>query len=204
MHLLHFANEAAARSRLGERFDAALPTALVTADAVYDEDGEIITPRQTLPGFWLLCAEPGLPNIVATLGPAGIISTEADEIIGARLDPIYAGMPDGPLAMAPESELLDPVPEVISDRQFAQQLAILGTITEAEAIAWAARGDLPEALEQAIATLPIEGGVRFSARMLLSSATTYERSHPMTATLGAILGYDAGALDDLWRAAAAL
>lgn len=96
------------------------------------------------------------------------------------------------------------VPEVISDRQFAQQLAILGTITEAEAIAWAARGDLPETLEQAIATLPTEDGVQFSARMLLSSATTYERSHPMTATLGGVLGYDAAELDDLWRAAAQL
>lgn len=95
-------------------------------------------------------------------------------------------------------------PNVIRDRQFAQQLAILGTITEAEAIAWASRGDLPEALEQAIATLPEAGGVQFAARMLLSSATTYERSHPMTATLGAILGYGAADLDDLWRAAAAL
>lgn len=95
-------------------------------------------------------------------------------------------------------------PEVISDRQFAQQLAILGTITEAEAIAWAARGDLPEALEQAIATLPTEGGVQFTARMLLSSATAYHRSHPMTATLGGILGYDAADLDNLWRAAFAL
>lgn len=96
------------------------------------------------------------------------------------------------------------VPEVISDRQFAQQLTILGTITEAEAIGWAAKGDLPEALEQAIGTLPTAGGVQFAARMLLSSATTYERSHPMTATLGGILGYDSDDLDDLWRAAAAL
>lgn len=96
------------------------------------------------------------------------------------------------------------VPTTISDRQFAQQLAILGAITPDQAIAWAARGDLPEALETAIATLPEEGGVKFSARMLLSSATTYERSHPMTATLGAMLGYDAADLDDLWRAASLL
>lgn len=92
----------------------------------------------------------------------------------------------------------------ISDRQFAQQLAILETITQAEAIAWAARGDLPDALEAAIATLPEEGGVQFAARMLLSSATTYERTRPMTATLGGILGYEPSDLDDLWRAAAAL
>lgn len=124
-------------------------------------------------------------------------------------------MVDGELVPLAGAELADylerleappqiPVSEVISDRQFAQQLAILGTITEAEAIAWAARGDLPEALETAIATLPAEGGVQFAARMLLTSATTYERSHPMTDTLGAILGYDAAELDELWRAAFAL
>lgn len=94
------------------------------------------------------------------------------------------------------------VPSSISDRQFAQQLAILGTISQDEAIAWAARGDLPATLETAMAQLPAEQ--QFAARMLLSSATTYERTHPLTAMLGAILGYDAAELDDLWLSAAAL
>lgn len=94
------------------------------------------------------------------------------------------------------------VPEIISDRQFAQQLAVLGTITEAEAIVWAARGDLPDAMEAAMSALPSEQ--QFGARMLLSSATTYERSHPLAPMLGAILSYDAAELDDLWRAAAIL
>lgn len=95
-----------------------------------------------------------------------------------------------------------PVPAAISDRQFAQQLAVLGTITEAEAIAWAARGDLPAALEAAVEALP--AGERFAARMLLSSATSYERAHPLVPMLGAIMGYDSAEIDDLWRAAAAL
>lgn len=95
-----------------------------------------------------------------------------------------------------------PVPETISDRQFAQQLAVLGTITWEEGIAWAARGALPPAMEAAVAALPDEQ--RNPARMLLSSATTYERSHPLAPMLGAILGYDAAELDDLWRAAAVL
>ncbi|ODT17924.1 MAG: hypothetical protein ABS35_24780 [Kaistia sp. SCN 65-12] len=95
-----------------------------------------------------------------------------------------------------------PAPPPISDRQFAQQLAILGTITEAEALAWAARGELPDAMEVAIAALPEEQ--RFGARMLLSSATTYERSHPLVPMLGAILSYNEADLDDLWRAAAQL
>lgn len=95
-----------------------------------------------------------------------------------------------------------PVPASISDRQFAQQLAILGTINQDEAIAWAARGDLPDAMQAAVNALP--EGQRFGATMLLSSATTYERSHPLVPMLGAILEYDSGELDDLWRSAAAL
>ncbi|CAN7337740.1 hypothetical protein LJR090_002566 [Bosea sp. LjRoot90] len=95
-----------------------------------------------------------------------------------------------------------PVPASISDRQFAQQLAVLGTISEAEALAWAARGDLPAALEVAISALP--EGARFNARMLLAAATAYERSHPLVSELGAVMGYDAEDLDQLWRAAALL
>ncbi len=94
------------------------------------------------------------------------------------------------------------VPTSISDRQFAQQLAILGTFTEAEALAWAARGDLPEAMETAVAALP--EGDRFAARMLLSSATSYERAHPLVPVLGGLLGYDTDAIDDIWRAAVLL
>lgn len=96
----------------------------------------------------------------------------------------------------------EPVPNEISDRQFAQQLAILGTITQAEAIAWAARGELPTSLEAAISTLPSDQ--RFAAEMLLSSATVYERSHPLVPMLAAVLGYDGAQIDDLWRAAALL
>lgn len=110
---------------------------------------------------------------------------------------------DGEFAPAPDPGAGDsPPPASISDRQFAQQLAVLGTISEAEALAWAARGELPDALEAAIAALPEPD--RFAARMLMSSATFYERSHPLVATLSARLGYDAAALDAIWRAAVIL
>lgn len=95
-----------------------------------------------------------------------------------------------------------PVPAEISDRQFAQQLAIMKVITEDEAIGWAARGDLPAALEGAIAALPEQA--QFSARMLLSSATIYRRDHPLTGALGALLGRDSAQLDQIWRDAASL
>lgn len=71
-----------------------------------------------------------------------------------------------------------------------------------EALAWAARGEPPIAMETAIAELP--EGDRFAARMLLSLATSYERTHALVPVLGDRLGYDAAALDDLWRAAAKL
>ncbi|MFF8799536.1 MULTISPECIES: hypothetical protein [unclassified Methylobacterium] len=95
-------------------------------------------------------------------------------------------------------------PEGISDRQFAQALALDGTITEAEAPAWAARGELPDALEDALGDIPEADGQRFGARMMLAAATSYERSLPPTEQLGALLGCDAAALDALWTRAAAL
>ncbi|CAO4134746.1 hypothetical protein [Methylorubrum extorquens] len=95
-------------------------------------------------------------------------------------------------------------PPVISDRQFAQALALAGTITEAEALAWAARGELPQAMEDALDQIPEAENQRFGARMMLAAATTYERNHPLTEQLGALLGYDAAALDALWTRAAAL
>lgn len=102
-----------------------------------------------------------------------------------------------PLADLPPYE---PVPEEISDRQFAQELAIRGIITENEALAWAGAGTLPAAMMAAINKLPADQ--RFAAKMSLASATTYRRSHPLANMLGALLGYDAAEVDDLWRAAA--
>lgn len=104
-----------------------------------------------------------------------------------------------------------PVPSAISDRQFAQALALAGTITEAEALAWAARGELPDAMEDALSHIPEAEGRRFGARMMLAGATTFERSHPLTEQLGGLLTnpatgqpYDSAALDALWSRAAAL
>ncbi len=213
-HLLRFGDEAAAIAALsdlhgedGWRGDV-LPVSLVTADAIFGEPAEdgippIIAERQVRPGFFLLASAPGLAGEVASIERAtGALVAGDSDVIGARLDPAWAGA--APVIVAPviEPQPEEPVPASISDRQFAQQLAVLGTITEAEAIAWAARGDLPDAMEAAIASLPRDA--QFSARMLLSSATLYERAHPLAYVLAGLLGYDHEALDDLWRAAAVL
>jgi hypothetical protein len=124
----------------------------------------------------------------------------------------WPSVPDGwTIEEADATPLWRPSAESISDRQFAQALALSGTITEAEALAWAARGELPAAMEAALAKIPEAGGHRFGARMMLAGATTFERSHPLTAQLGGLLTnpavgspYDAAALDALWTRASAL
>ncbi|MCP1550724.1 MULTISPECIES: hypothetical protein [Methylorubrum] len=121
-------------------------------------------------------------------------------------------LPDGwAIEPADDAPLWTAPANAISDRQFAQALALAGTISEVEALAWAARGDLPEAMEAALAKIPEAGGHRFGARMMLAGATTFERDHPLTDQLGGLLTnpatgqpYDPAALDALWSRAAAL
>lgn len=95
-----------------------------------------------------------------------------------------------------------PVQNVISDRQFFEALAISQLITESEALAAVTVGQMPAAFEAFIAALP--SGEQFGARMLLQGATTFERSHPLTAAFGAMNGMNANQVDDLWRLAASL
>lgn len=108
-----------------------------------------------------------------------------------------------------EEELIarrPPPPNAISDRQFAQQIAIEGLITQNEAIAWVASGTIPTTLQAVVDQLPDTGpdGLRFTAQMLLSGATIFERNHPMTGQLIAALGMTSSQVDDIWREAALL
>lgn len=102
----------------------------------------------------------------------------------------------------PPAPLPPAVPELISDRQFFQALALAGAITREEAIAAVKTGSIPAALQAVLDTLPEDQ--RFGAEMLISGATIFERSHPMVPLLGAALGKSAADLDALWTAAAAL
>ena len=101
----------------------------------------------------------------------------------------------------PDSE--PPVPAVISDRQFFQQLAAEGTITPAEALAAVRTGELPAALVAILDGIPDEDE-RFSAEMLLSGATQIERAHPLTDAIGAATGRSHDDIDEFFRAAALL
>jgi len=94
------------------------------------------------------------------------------------------------------------VPGIISDRQFYQQLAIQGVITQAEAIAAVGPGTLPAALASLIAQLP--AGVQFDAKMKASGATQFSRSSPLVATIAQLFGWDGPTTDTFWIAASQL
>lgn len=95
-----------------------------------------------------------------------------------------------------------PVPSSISDRQFFQQLAVMKLITEQEAEDAVAAGTIPTSLAALVELLPEQA--RHGARMLLKGATVFERRHEMTDTIAWMYGFDAAAVDQLFRDASAL
>ena len=95
-----------------------------------------------------------------------------------------------------------PVPASISDRQFFQGLALQTIITQDEALAAVKTGDLPPLIAAYVAELP--DAEKFSAEMLLSGATVFERAHPFTARFGLAMGWTDVQLDDFWRFCGAL
>ena len=87
-------------------------------------------------------------------------------------------------------------------RQFFQQLAIVGVISEAEAEAAVASGKVPAAMLALVDKLP--QAERFGARMMLKGATVFERYSALIATLAALYRWDAAQTDSLFRKAAKL
>lgn len=182
-------------------------------------------PSPLEPGVWLYPAHTTTePPPAAGAGTAAVRRDGAWSLLPDRrgetwfhgASPVVVAVLGDPAAFDPPlareaAPRPDAVPQIISDRQFAQALALAGTITEAEALAWAARGELPDAMEAALDHIPEADGQRFAARMMLAAATSYERRLPLTEQLGALLTnpatgkpYDAAALDALWTRAAAL
>jgi len=93
-------------------------------------------------------------------------------------------------------------PNEISDRQFFQQLAVMGLITEEEAEAAVSAGTLPSTMNAFIDELPVEE--RFPARMKLKGATRFFRSDPLVETFGEMEGMTSDQIDNLWRSASLL
>lgn len=96
-----------------------------------------------------------------------------------------------------------PVPSSISDRQFFQQLAVQGIITQAEALAAVRVGAIPAALQSIVDTI-VDPAHKFAAQMLLSGAVEFRRDHPLTGAIGASYGWGDAQIDALFVAAAVL
>lgn len=94
-----------------------------------------------------------------------------------------------------------PVPAQISDRQFFQQLAVQGIITQDQALASNA-AVIPQPLLDIISGMPVDQ--QFAAKMLVGGATLFERNHPMTIAIGTAYGWTSGQVDDFFRAASLL
>lgn len=101
------------------------------------------------------------------------------------------------------SPVVVPVPRAISDRQFFHVLAKLGAITQDEALAAVKTGEIPSAINTIVESINNDDD-KFDAKMLLSGAVEFRRSHPIVEQFGAALGYSADAIDELFRAAAQL
>lgn len=141
------------------------------------------------------------------LAPGDDLTNEYPSVVATANDlwsaPVVAAWQAQVQAAHAEMEAKQPpCPAQISDRQFFQQLAIMGVISTADALAAVKVGTIPADLQTFVDTLP--EGQRFAAEMLLSGATTFDRQHPMTLALGAGMGWTAEQLDALWQAAAAI
>lgn len=95
------------------------------------------------------------------------------------------------------------VPQIISDRQFFQQAAISGIITEDEALAAVSIGAIPTVLQTIVDGIP-DPSQQFAAKMLLSGATTFDRSHPLTEVVRVSLEWTIEQIDQFFINAAQL
>jgi len=95
---------------------------------------------------------------------------------------------------------LTPIPTV-SRRQFFQQAAIAGIISESEALAAVTTGALPASITAFISTLPADQ--QFGATMLFS-VSEFVRSSPMANAFGQTLGMTPEQIDAFFTAASQL
>lgn len=95
-----------------------------------------------------------------------------------------------------------PVPQVISDRQFFQQLAVVGICTQQEALDAVKTGTVPSAMAAIVAQMPSDQ--QFGANMIISGATQFVRNHPMTVAIGTAYGWTSDQIDQFFIAASSL
>lgn len=124
---------------------------------------------------------------------AGVIAIQHDTAGG---DWTY----NGTALVAPPAVVY--VPQMISRRQFFQQLAVQGVITQAEAIAVLGAGTMPPELQTVLNALP--AAQQFAASCFLLAAGDILRTHLMTLAIGTAYGWSSAQIDALFTAAALL
>ncbi len=107
---------------------------------------------------------------------------------------VYGATWTGSEIISRASEL---VPDEISRRQFFQQLAVDGIITNAEALAAMKSVTVPQALQAIIDALPTEQD-RFTAEMLVIGADTFNRLHALTETVRLAMQWTEEQRDSFW------
>lgn len=148
---------------------------------------------------WIKIDVEGYSDMIKAIGDDGVEYIVPDKKTDVAPWPQF--LADGGV-IEPADEPVIPVPSTISDRQFFQQLAIAGLITQDEALAAVQTGSLPAAFVTFIDQLP--AAKRFDAKMKLTGATTFERSNPLTDAFGAMYGMNSEQIDELWRVASQL
>lgn len=94
------------------------------------------------------------------------------------------------------------IPEIITSRQFYQQLYIAGIMTANDAMAAAKSGTLSTTITNWIATLPV--GQRWPTEIMLSADKIFKRNHPTIIAMIDALGYTPEQGDTFWLAASKL
>jgi hypothetical protein len=108
-----------------------------------------------------------------------------------------ATLPD-PIALIPTTSII-----TISDRQFFQQLAIDGFISQQDALDAVMTGVIPPLLAGFINNIE-DPSANFNARMLMSGATEFQRNHPMVSMIADYMALPPEAVDDFFQRASAL
>jgi|LakMenE18May11ns_1017448.scaffolds.fasta_scaffold9628740_2 hypothetical protein len=91
----------------------------------------------------------------------------------------------------------------ISDRQFFQQAAIQGFISQEDALQAVKTGFIPAPLQAIVDTIT-DPTDKFNAEMLLSGATEFQRNHPLTSVIGTAFGMTEEDINTFFRSASNL
>lgn len=95
------------------------------------------------------------------------------------------------------------IPDMISRRQFYQQLAEIGLISKKENIDRITKGIVPPTIQNVIDMIPNED-VKYQMIVLLLEASEFQRGHPFIHEFGQMFGMDAAAIDGFFYAASKL